>query len=112
VVAFAFGLAASSFFPIIVLGIFLRWTTKEGAISGMLTGILFTGSYIIYFKYVNPGAGPEGWLFGISPEGIGTVGMLLNFFVTIVVSRFTPLPPPEVRAQVASLRRPGPLPRS
>ena len=108
VVAFAFGLAASSFFPIIILGIFSKKTTKEGAISGMLTGIIFTGAYIIYFKFINPSAGSDKWLFGISPEGIGTVGMLLNFAVTITVSKFTKEPPAEVQQIVEDIR----LPRS
>jgi len=107
VVAFAFGLAASSFFPVIILGIFSKRTTKEGAIAGMLTGILFTGAYIIYFKFVRPDAGPDQWLFGISPEGIGTVGMGLNFLITIIVSRFTPEPPASVKRQVEILRYPA-----
>lgn len=107
VVAFAFGLAASSFFPIIILGIFWRRTSKEGAIAGMLTGIAFTAAYIIYFKFVNPGANKaDNWLFGISPEGIGTIGMVINFIVTIVVSKFTKEPPAEVQNMVASLRYP------
>jgi cation/acetate symporter len=107
VVAFAFGLAASSFFPVIVLGIFSRRTTSQGAILGMLSGILFTGAYIIYFKFLNRGAGPDEWFLGISPEGIGMVGMIINFAVTIVVSRFTPMPPDSVRATVEAIRLPG-----
>jgi cation/acetate symporter len=107
VVAFAFGLAASSFFPVIILGIFSKRTTKEGAISGMITGITFTLIYIIYFKFVKPTAGADEWLFGISPEGIGTVGMVLNFIVTLTVSRFTPEPPAHVKRQVEILRYPG-----
>jgi cation/acetate symporter len=107
VVAFAFGLAASSFFPVIILGIFSKRTTKEGAIAGMLTGILFTASYIIYFKFINPAAGPESWWLGISPEGIGSVGMVLNFLVTIVVSLYTKAPPPHIKRQVEILRYPG-----
>ncbi len=106
VVAFAFGLAASSFFPVILLGIFSKRTTKEGAISGMLSGILFTGSYIIYFKFINKSAGSDQWLFGISPEGIGSLGMVLNFIVTWTVSQFTPPPPEEVQLQVEKLRHP------
>jgi len=106
VVAFAFGLAASSFFPVIILGIFSTRTTKEGAIAGMLTGILFTGAYIIYFKFINPAAAPDYWFLGISPEGIGTVGMLLNFAVTLTVTRFTPAPPPEVQQIVQDIRMP------
>jgi len=107
VVAFAFGLAAASFFPAIILGIFSRRMNKEGAISGMLSGVTFTAAYIVYFKFVNPGANvPENWLWGISPEGIGTLGMLLNFAVALVVSRFTPDAPEEVQAMVESIRFP------
>ena len=106
VVAFAFGLAASSFFPIIILGIFSKKTSREGAISGMISGIGFTAIYIIYFKFINKTAGPNEWLFGISPEGIGTVGMILNFIVTLVVSKFTPEPPQSVQDEVENLRYP------
>jgi cation/acetate symporter len=107
VVAFAFGLAASSFFPAIILGIFSRRMNKEGAISGMLTGVLFTAGYIIYFKFINPTANiPDNWLFGISPEGIGTMGMFLNFFVAIVVNRFTENSPKHVQELVESIRFP------
>ena len=112
VVAFAFGLAASSFFPILVLGVFSKRTTKEGAIAGMVTGILFTASYIIYFRFVRPDAGADEWLFGISPEGIGTIGMLLNFTLAIVVSRFTPPPPEEVQRLVDEIRLPAGLRQS
>ena len=105
VVAFAFGLAASSFFPIIILGIFTTRTTKEGAIAGMLSGILFTGGYIIYFKFIGEN-NPADWWLGISPEGIGTLGMALNFAVTIAVSAFTPPPPAAVREQILRLRDP------
>ena len=106
VVAFAFGLAAASFFPILVLGVFTRRTTREGAIAGMLAGIGLTAGYIIYFRFVAPGAGAESWWLGISPEGIGSVGMLLNFAVTLAVSRFTPPPPAEVQALIEEMRRP------
>ena len=102
VVAFAFGLAAASFFPVILLGIFDRRANKEGAIAGMVTGLIFTAFYIIGVKFY----GMSTWLFGISPEGIGTVGMMLNFIVALVVSRFTPEPPLEVQEMVASLRSP------
>ncbi len=102
VVAFAFGLAAASFFPAILLGIFDIRTNKEGAIAGMVTGLAFTAFYIIGVKFY----GMPPWLFDISPEGIGTVGMMLNFIVTFVVSRFTPPPPLEVQEMVASLRSP------
>lgn len=107
VVAFAFGLAASSFFPAILLGIFLKRMNKEGAISGMLAGITFTAAYIIYFKFINPAADvPARWMFGISPEGIGTIGMVLNFVVALTVSRVTSPPPASVRAIVESIRIP------
>ena len=106
VVAFAFGLAASSFFPVLVLGIFTRTTTKEGAIAGMSTGILFTGSYIVYFRLIRPEATAEDWLFGISPEGIGAVGMLINFALALTVSRFTKPPPEEVQQLVSEIRLP------
>jgi cation/acetate symporter len=107
VVAFAFGLAASSFFPAIVLGIFSKRTTKEGAIAGMLTGILFTAGYILYFRFISKTAGPEEWWFGISPEGIGTVGMVLNFIVTLTVTRFTKAPPMHVQNEVERVRLPS-----
>ena len=104
-VAFAFGLAAASFFPVLVLGVFSKRVTKQGAIAGMLSGIVFTAVYISYFKLAKAG-GPEDWWFGISPEGIGTVGMLLNFAVTMTVSRFTPEPPPQVQVLVELIRIP------
>jgi cation/acetate symporter len=107
VVAFAFGLAAASFFPVLVLGVFSLRTTRQGAIAGMLTGIGFTASYIIYFKFIATSAGADQWWFGISPEGIGTIGMLLNFAVAIVVSRFTPPPSDAVRELVERIRIPG-----
>ncbi|MCA9731215.1 MAG: cation acetate symporter [Deferribacteres bacterium] len=110
VVAFAFGLAASSFFPIIILGIFSKKVNKEGAIAGMLSGIVFTAAYIIYFKFVNPGANnAANWWFGISPEGIGTLGMLLNFIVTLVVTKFTPAPPEKIQHLVENVRVPKEL---
>ncbi len=108
VVAFAFGLAASSFFPAIVLGIFSVRMNKEGAVSGMIAGIVFTATYIIYFKFINPATDTaENWWFGISPEGIGTVGMLLNFIISVVVCRFTPAPPQNVVDMVLDIRVPG-----
>lgn len=110
VVAFAFGLAASSFFPILVLGIFWKRTTKEGAITGMLSGIIFTAGYIIYFRFMHPEAGADQWWFGISPEGIGTLGMLLNFAVTLGISAVTPPPPASVQATVESIRYPHDTP--
>ncbi|MEM7296886.1 MAG: sodium:solute symporter family protein [Bacteroidota bacterium] len=107
VVAFAFGLAASSFFPAIILGIFDKRMNKEGAIAGMITGIIFTASYIIYFKSALGGPGtPDGYWFGISPEGIGTLGMIFNVIVSIVVSRFTAIPPAEVQELTENIRYP------
>ena len=107
VVAFAFGLAASSFFPVIIMGIFWKRTTKEGAILGMLSGITFTAAYIIFFKFISPDLNnAKNWLWGISPEGIGTIGMCINFVVTFVVSKLTKEPPKEVQDMVASLRYP------
>jgi len=110
VVAFAFGLAAASFFPAIILGIFYKKMNKEGAIAGMLAGITFTVGYILYFKgiFITPFAEnkPENWLFGISPEGIGTVGMLVNFVVAFAVSKVTKEVPQEVQDIVEQIRYP------
>ncbi len=107
VVAFAFGLAASSFFPVIILGIFSKRMNREGAITGMVVGILFTASYIIYFKFINPELNvKDNWLFGISPEGIGTIGMILNFIIAFTISAFTKAPPQEVVDMVENIRMP------
>ncbi|GGX56837.1 sodium:solute symporter family protein [Saccharospirillum salsuginis] len=107
VVAFAFGLAASSFFPAIILGIFHKKMNKEGALSGMVVGITFTAAYIIYFKFINPGANvADNWLFGISPEGIGTLGMILNFAVAFGVHKLTGDAPDNVQDIVESIRFP------
>ncbi|MDQ3392567.1 MAG: cation acetate symporter [Bacteroidota bacterium] len=108
VVAFAFGLAASSFFPAIILGIFVKRMNKEGAIAGMITGITFTAAYIIYFKFILPPESniPANWWLGISPEGIGTLGMIFNFIVAISVSYFTPRPPEHVQEMVELIRYP------
>lgn len=107
VVALAFGLAASSFFPAIILGIFDKRMNREGAISGMITGIVFTMSYIVWFKpqLGGPGA-PEGYWFGIAPEGIGTLGMIINFAVALVVSRLTTPAPKEVQEITENIRFP------
>ena len=100
--------AAASFFPAIVLGIFSTRVSKEGAIAGMLTGIGFTASYIVYFKFIDPANNvADAWWFGISPEGIGTLGMLLNFAVTLSVSRFTQAPPDDVQSMVLMIREPS-----
>jgi len=107
VVAFAFGLSASTFFPIILMGIFYKRMNKEGAISGMLTGLVFTSLYIIYFKFINPDASnAENWWFGVSPEGAGTIGMALNFVVAYVVSQFTNAPPKDVQDMIEWIRVP------
>lgn len=106
-VAFAFGLAASSFFPAIILGTFTKTMNREGVVAGMVSGILFTAAYIVYFRFVNPAADtPEHWWFGISPEGIGTVGMLVNFAVALAVSKLTPPPSSRIQAMVDELRVP------
>ena len=107
VVAFAFGLAAASFFPVLLLGIFSKRMNKEAAIGGMLTGLTFTFSYIVYFKFINPETNNAAhWLFGISPEGIGTLGMLLNFVVSLTIMRLTPPPPGEIQELVEGIRIP------
>ena len=107
VVALAFGLAASSFFPAIILGIFDKRMNREGAITGMIVGIVFTASYIIYFKPQLGGSGvPENFFWGISPEGIGTLGMFINFIIAILVSRFTNSPPKQVQELTERIRTP------
>lgn len=114
VVAFAFGLAAASLFPPILLGIFSKRVNKEGAIAGMVTGLVFTYAYIEYFKglFLRWAGSPwaedvaENWLFGVSPEGIGTIGALLNFAVAITVSRLTAEPPAKVQELVEHIRYP------
>jgi len=110
VVAFAFGLAASSLFPVIMMGIFSKTINREGAIAGMLTGLVFTMGYILWFKgiFITPVQEniPENWLFGISPEGIGFVGMILNFAVAFAVSAVTKKPPQEIQEMVEFIRSP------
>ena len=105
VVAFAFGLAAASFFPVILMGIFYKRMNKEGAIAGMLVGLIFTFSYIVFFKFVSPELNTaEHWWLGVSPEGIGTLGMVLNFVVAFSVSRVT-APPPEHIQHIVEIGR-------
>ncbi|MBL0686554.1 MAG: cation acetate symporter [Sulfurospirillum sp.] len=104
VVAFAFGLAAASFFPVIILGIFYKRMNKEGAIAGMLSGLIFTFGYIVYFVFM--GGDKADYLWGIAPTGIGTIGMVLHFIVAIVVSKFTPAPPQEIQDLVENIRIP------
>lgn len=107
VVAFAFGLAAASFFPAIIMGIFSRRMNKEGAITGMIVGITFTAGYIIYFKFLHPELNSAvHWWLGISPEGIGTLGMLFNFVTAWMISRITPHPPHAVVEMVDRIRVP------
>jgi cation/acetate symporter len=107
VVAFAFGLAAASLFPAILMGIFSLSTNREGAITGMLSGLVFTFAYIVYFKFVAPDLNTaEHWWLGISPEGIGAVGALLNFAVAVLVTRFTEPTPAHVRELVHRIRVP------
>jgi cation/acetate symporter len=109
-VAFAFGLAAASFFPVILMGIFYKRMNKEGAIAGMVAGITLTASYIIYFTFINPEINnAEHWWFGISPEGIGTLGMMLNFAVALIVARFTKSPPKDIQDMVEDIRIPRKL---
>ena len=114
VVALAFGLAAASFFPAIVLGIFYKRMNKEGAIAGMVVGILLMLFYMMKFKFGVFDGGKtavealkKDWWFGISPEGFGTVAMIINFIVSIVISKFTPAPPQNVQEMVDSIRIPS-----
>lgn len=108
VVAFAFGLAAASFFPAIVLGIFYRRMNRQGAVAGMVAGFTFTALYIIYFKFIAPEtSNPDYWLFGVSPEGIGTLGTIINTVVALTVCRFTPAPPRDIQQMVEEIRLPG-----
>ncbi|MEO4047070.1 sodium:solute symporter family protein [Pseudomonas sp. CAU 1711] len=106
VVAFAFGLAAASFFPAIVMGIFSKSMNKEGAIAGMVVGLAFTFSYIVYFKFIEPSATAADWWFGISPEGIGTLGMIFNFAAAILVAKLTSSPPERIQHLVEDIRIP------
>ena len=107
VVALAFGLAAATIFPALFLGIFTSWVTREGSILGMLSGLLFTMTYIIYFKFIFTDLNnPDYWLFGISPEGIGVIGMCINFIVAMFISKITLSPPKEVTELVREIRKP------
>ncbi len=113
VVALAFGLAAASFFPAIIMGIFYKRMNKEGAVSGMIVGMLFMLYYMLKYKFGMFDGGKEaveglkdGWWFGISPEGFGTVAMVANFVVALIVSRFTPAPPESVQHIVEDIRIP------
>ena len=107
VVAFAFGLAASTLFPVLFMGIFSKKTTKEAAIGGMLTGLVFTFSYIVFFKFISPELNnSDYWFLGISPEGIGVIGMILNFLVMLLVTKSSKSPPESVINLVETIRRP------
>ena len=107
VVAFAFGLAASTIFPVLFLGIFYKRLNKEGAIAGMLSGLIVTAGYIIFFKFINPELNSsENWLFGISPEGFGFFGMFINFGVALFVSFIFKAPPKRVYELIDEIRKP------
>ena len=107
VVAFAFGLAASTIFPALFLGIFYKRLNMQGAIAGMLSGLIFTSSYIIYFKFINIELNSvQHWFLGISPEGIGFIGMLINIVIALIVSNFYSKPPEYVYEMVDDIRRP------
>ena len=106
-VALAFGLAAASFFPAIVMGIFSKKMNKQGAVAGMVVGILMMLFYMTKFKFGWFGGGTElDWWFGISPEGFGTLAMLVNFIVSITVSKFTPEPDKDIQELVKNIRKP------
>ena len=107
VVAFAFGLAAATIFPALLMGIFYKRLNKEGAIAGMISGLLITSVYIVYFKFINAQMNSsDSWFLGISPEGFGFVGMIINFVVALVVSYFFSRPPDDVYQMVDKIRQP------
>ena len=107
VVAFAFGLAASTIFPVLFMGIFYKRLNKQGAIAGMLSGLISTSSYIIYFKFISPDLNnSNNWLFGISPEGFGFLGMIINFTIALIVSNFYSKPPNEIYQMIDDIRKP------
>ena len=107
-VALAFGLAAASFFPAIILGIFSKRMNKEGAIAGMLVGILLMLYYMMRFKFDWFGGGTKAdWWFGISPEGFGMVAMIVNFIVSLTVSYASPKPPKEIQDIIDNIRIPS-----
>ncbi|MEL7484785.1 MAG: hypothetical protein AAFN41_10570, partial [Planctomycetota bacterium] len=119
VVALAFGLAASSFFPAIMLGIFSKRASREGIVAGMIAGISYTIVYVVFFKFGwadgvlstisgwQPGENKaDYWFFGISPEGIGSIGMLINFVIAIGVSAITPPPPKDIQDLIENIRVP------
>jgi len=107
VVALAFGLAAATIFPVLVLGIFTKSVSKEGAIAGMLSGLIFTLGYILWFKFISPELNSASfWLMGISPEGIGILGAGINFLIAVLISKISKKPPTEISQLVESLRKP------
>lgn len=107
VVAFAFGLAASSIFPALIMGIFSKRVNSIGAITGMISGLLFTSAYIVFFKFISPELNlPDNWLWGISPEGIGVIGMMINFISAIVISSLTEPPPDKIIRLIDEIRTP------
>ena len=107
VVAFAFGLAASSIFPALIMGIFSKRVNSIGAITGMISGLLFTSAYIVFFKFISPELNlPDNWLWGISPEGIGIIGMMINFISAIVISSLTKPPPDKIIRLIDEIRTP------
>jgi cation/acetate symporter len=90
------------------MGIFSKRMNKYGAICGMLSGLIFTATYIIFFKFISPEYNiSEYWLFGISPEGIGVIGMIINFIIAIIISSISKPPPIEVYEIVDNIRMPG-----
>jgi cation/acetate symporter len=106
-VALAFGLAAASFFPAIILGIFDKRMNRQGAITGMVVGISLMLFYMLKYKLGMFGGGtPDDWWFGISPEGFGTVAMVVNMVISVVVSRMTAPPPKDVQDIVEDIRFP------
>ena len=107
VVAFAFGLAASTIFPALLMGIFYKRLNKEGAIAGMISGLIVTTAYIIYFKFLNTHLNiSDNWFMGVSPEGFGFIGMLINFTIAIIISSFYKKPPNHIYDMIDNIRRP------
>ena len=104
-VALAFSIAASTFFPAIVLGIFVKKVNKQGAVAGMVAGLLFSVGYIAYFQFM--GGNEGGYWMDISPQGIGVVGLILNLIVTFLVGYFFPDPPEEIQELIENIRYPG-----
>lgn len=103
-IALSFGISAASLFPVIFMGIFSKTMNREGAIAAMITGFVFSVSYIVYFKFL--GGSPDDYLFGVSPQGAGLPGMVLSFIVMFIVSKFYPKPPEDVQKNVDQIRIP------